>query len=392
MYSSNVLICPECGKSYSTDSVRCPTDNTQLYSPEIIANVGKVLDKYKITGILGKGGMGTVYCGEHIMLKKPVAIKILRIQITNHEVAAKQFLREARAASQINHPNIVDVTDFGETSDGMPYFVMELLEGESLDDVLSRRGKIPLFESINIVYQITRALAAAHDHGILHLDLKPANIYLINREGRRKVVSRASDGNGFVIEPEGQYNFVKVLDFGIARFIDDNFDPEQPGRIGSVLGTPHYLSPEQIRGLPVDARSEVYSLGILFYKMLFGEVPFDSSSVEGIFISHMSGKLPLLRGRDAAVEIDEETNRTILCCLDKDPDKRFQSMDAFSEALQNCYTDRAFMRDAWRLPGAIESGIVPQTRRMTGNWLIKLRKSRLSQKLMELFSVLHRPS
>ena len=392
MNSSNVLICPECGKSFSPQSERCSIDNSLLYSSELIARVGKVLDKYKIISILGKGGMGAVYRGEHILLKKPVAIKILHVQIANHEDAATRFLREARAASQIHHPNIVDVTDFGNTSDGVPYFVMELLEGENLNDALSRRTTIPLFETINIVYQIARALAAAHDHGILHLDLKPANIYLINREGRRRVVSRVKGGNGFVIEPEGQYDFVKVLDFGIARCIDDNFSPDQPRKIGSVLGTPHYMSPEQIQGLPVDVRSEIYSLGILFYKMLFGVVPFDSNSVEGIFISHLSGKVPQLQGRDAAVEINEETNRTILCCLEKDPNKRFQSMDAFSEALQNCFTDRAFMRDAWRLPGAIKSGIVPLTGRITGKWFNKLHQSRLRRKLMELFSVLHRPS
>lgn len=390
MNSSKILTCPECSETFSHFTDRCPSDNAPLYTPEVMARVGKILDNYKVISILGRGGMGVVYRGEHIMLKKPVALKILHKRIANHEGASTQFLLEARAASQIRHPNIVDVTDFGKTADNIPYFVMEFLEGESLDGMLDHRTTIPLFETIDIVYQIARALASAHDLGIFHLDLKPDNIYLINREGRRSIVRKLQEGDGFVIEPEGQYNFVKVLDFGIAKFANENLEQNQTNITNKAVGTPYYMSPEQVQGLPVDARSDIYSLGILFYKMLLGVVPFDYGSLDEILNGHLMGKVPPLKETNPAVKIDNETNRTILCCLEKDPNQRFQSMDLLCEALQDCFTDRVFLRNALRLPGAIESGIVPQNRRMTGNWFDRVCKSHFSQKLMTFTSTVRR--
>lgn len=394
------LRCPECGHVYSPPADRCSIDGAPLYAPEVMARVGEKFNRYSILGVLGKGGMGVVYRGEHIMLRKPVAIKVLGDHSFTHAGAATQFLREARAASLIRHPNIVDVTDFGEAPDGAPYFVMEFLEGESLDNVLARQVRIPLFETVNIVNQTARALAATHEHGIVHLDLKPANLYLIQREGRRRVVRRTPHGQNFVVEPEGQYTFVKLLDFGVARFKDDELGPGLTSEPGTVFGTPQYMSPEQARGAPVDARSDIYSLGILFYKMLMGVGPFESDSMVEILLRHVSGDLPPPRGADPAVEVDEGTNRAILRCLEMDPGKRFQSMDELCEALRDCFTDCVFLRDAHRLPGTAEAGIVPPPAlphkpaptawREARTVQAALRKHGLVEKLARLYRILTR--
>ena len=395
MTSDDKLTCPQCGRAYDPPADRCSIDGAPLYGPEVIARIGQALNNYKIHGILGEGGMGVVYKGEHAMLGKPVAIKILHERFATRKGAATQFLREARAASRIRHPNIVDVTDFGKAPDGSIFFVMEYLEGESLEDVLARDVRIPLFSAVNVTTQIARALAAAHDHGIVHQDLKPDNIFLTKREGRRRVVRRV-DGD-FVVEHEGNFSFVKLLDFGVAKFNEDNLGPGLQAKTGMVFGTPHYMSPEQAQGLPVDHRSDVYALGILFYEMLLGVVPFDSESALDILNGHVSGAVPQPKGRDPSVPVDGATNATILRCLEKDPANRFQSMDELCEALLDCFTDRVFLRDAHRMQGAAEAGIVapqPPARepapplpspQPASSSSAKGRKKRLTDELAELF-------
>ena len=354
------LTCPQCGRLFSPPAERCAVDGAPLYGPEVIARVGSELNNYQIHGILGEGGMGVVYKGEHVMLGKPVAIKILHNRFACRAGAATQFLREARAASRIRHPNIVDVTDFGKATDGSIFFVMEYLEGESLEDVLGRDIRLPHFDAVNVTNQIARALAAAHDNGIVHQDLKPDNVYLINREGRRRIVRRVTEGDqdDFVVEHEGKFNFVKLLDFGVAKFNEDNLGPGLTAKTGMVFGTPHYMSPEQAQGLPVDHRSDIYALGILFYEMLLGVVPFDYDSALDILNGHVSGIVVAPKDRDPTARIDDATNTTILRCLEKRPEARFQSMDELCAALTDCFTDRVFLRDAHLMPGAVEAGVV----------------------------------
>ncbi len=353
------LSCPQCGRRYAEPADRCTVDGSPLYGPEVLARLGQRLNNYKIHSLLGEGGMGVVYKGEHAILGKPVAIKVLHERFARREGAMEQFLREAQAASRIRHPNIVDVTDFGETPDGCIYFVMEYLEGESLEDVLARDHHLELFNAVNVVRQVAHALAACHDQGIVHLDLKPENIYLINREGRRRIVRRVDDNaaDRFVVEKEGNFDFVKLLDFGVAKFTQDNLGPGMGTRAGMVFGTPHYMSPEQARGEQVDGRSDVYSLGILFYEMIIGEVPFEGDVALDILNAHVS--TPPLPPIERDANVDEGTNRTILKAIEKDPRDRYQSMDEMVAALVDCFTDRVFLRDVHRLPGAIESGIVP---------------------------------
>ncbi|MCA9669242.1 MAG: serine/threonine protein kinase [Myxococcales bacterium] len=382
-----ILTCPVCGRKYKHPFDRCEVDGAPLYGPEVLARLGQEVNNYKIHDILGEGGMGVVYRGEHIMLSKPVAIKILHDRFARRKGAATQFLREARAASRIRHPNIVDVTDFGKAPDGSIYFVMEFLEGESLEDVLARDGRVPHFSAVNIVNQIARALGAAHEHGIVHQDLKPDNVYLTSRAGRRRIVRRDED-TGFVIEPEGDFEFVKLLDFGVAKFNEDNLGPGLTAKTGMVFGTPHYMSPEQAQGLPVDPRSDIYALGILFYEMLTGVVPFDGDAALDILNGHVSGYVKPPAEVDARIRIDRTTNDTILRCLEKKPAKRFQTMEDLCVSLRDCFTDRVYLRDAAKLPGAVEAGIVPPPtpdRPPTKPPEPEPRKKRLTEELGELF-------
>jgi serine/threonine-protein kinase len=299
-------------------------------------------------------------------LRKPVAVKILHDRYARREGADQKFLEEARAATSVRHPNIVDITDFGTGPDGAMYFVMELLEGESLEDVLERRGMLPIFAAVNVIRQIANALAYVHELGVVHGDLKPENIYLTRRRGRRRIVRRSDESNTrapqFVVEPEGDFDFVKLLDFGAAKYAIDNSGPGTRPETGMVFGTPHYMSPEQAVGEPVDGRSDIYSLGLLFYELILGDVPFAYDSAADILNAHVSEPPTQPSNRNPAIEVDLGTNDTIMTCLAKEPERRYQTMDELILALDNCFTDRVFLRNADRMPGAAAAGILPPSR------------------------------
>jgi serine/threonine-protein kinase len=349
--------CPRCGGSFAGTLDLCPTDRTPLFAPEVIARVGMLLKDHEIQGVIGEGGMGVVYRAQHVVLEKPVAIKVLHDRFARQTEVVEQFLTEAKAASRIRHPNIIDVTDFGTTADGLVFLVMEYLDGENLEERLRRIGRFTVFDAVNIVGQVARGLGAAHELGIVHRDLKPANIFLISREGRRRVVRRSPDEKGvrFEVAPEGNYDAVKLLDFGVAKFLD--LGPSAATRAGAICGTPYYLSPEQAQEKPVDARSDIYALGAVFYEMLTGVVPFVGKSMLEILNGHVSGTVvpPSQRAPDAG--IDEHTDAVVLRCMAKKPEQRFASADELGDALRECVADRAFLRDANRLPGIQESGL-----------------------------------
>ncbi len=316
-----------------------------------------VLKDHEIQGVIGEGGMGVVYRAQHVVIEKPVAIKVLHDHYARQKDVVEQFLIEAKAASRIRHPNIIDVTDFGTTPDGMVFLVMEYLDGESLADRLAHTHRIPVFEAVNIVRQVASGLGAAHELGIVHRDLKPANIFLCTREGRRRIVRRVENASGpsFTVEPERTFDYVKLLDFGVAKFLD--LGPSMATRAGVICGTPHYLSPEQAQDRPASERSDLYALGVVFYEMIAGTVPYGGDSMLQILNGHVNSQLILPSQRAPEAGIHPSVDAVVAKCLEKDPARRFANTDELCEALNTCVADRAFLRDAHRLPGIEASGI-----------------------------------
>jgi serine/threonine-protein kinase len=335
---------------------RCPHDETPLVSAEAKARVGARVGDYELKSVIGEGGTGVVYRGRHVASDKPFAIKILHDRGARNEDDVAQFIDEARTTSRIRHPNVVEVADLGTTPDGTVFVAMEHLVGESLRNRLHGAGRLPLFEAINILRQVARGLGAAHEAGVVHGSLKPADIFLCKRKGRRRIVRRSkAQGMRLVVEPEESFDLVKLLDFGMARFLD--LAPGAQARAGAVSGTLHYLSPEQAQGQPADQQSDIYSLGAVFYEMVTGIVPFDGESLLDILRGHVSGQVIAPSRRTPRAGIDGRVDTLILRCLKKNPILRFASTGELCEALDDCVTDCAFLRDARRLPGIAESGI-----------------------------------
>lgn len=230
--------------------------------------IGQTVSHYRILGKLGEGGMGTVYVAEDTLLGRRVAIKSLKLaSVPSQKNYRARFLREARAASRLNHPHIATVHDFGETDDGQPYLVMELIDGQSLDDLL-HKGSLAVDRTVEIVKQVVETIAEAHRHGIIHRDIKPSNVVVNQRDE------------------------VKVLDFGLAKHIEpDSLTTQRIDEVesatqtleGVMVGTPAYVSPEQALGTHVDTRSDIFSIGTLLYECLTGKRPFSANTVGEIF-------------------------------------------------------------------------------------------------------------
>jgi len=273
--------------------------------------VGVVLGNYRILGAIRTGGMGTVYRAQHELLGRPAALKLLRPELTANEELVTRFFNEARAATAIRHPGIIEVYDFGYTPDGVAYLVMELLEGKSLDQALEHVGRFTELEAAAIARDIASALKAAHAKGIIHRDLKPDNVFLV------------PDLDG----PTGGTR-AKVLDFGIAKLADTSGHTQT----GALMGTPLYMAPEQARAAgTIDHRADLYSLGCILYELLVGEPPFVAEGIGEVIALQMFAQPEPPSARQ--VEITPEMEQLVLRLLAKEPHERYQSAAEVISAL-----------------------------------------------------------
>ncbi|TNF35594.1 MAG: serine/threonine protein kinase, partial [Deltaproteobacteria bacterium] len=269
--------CPVCSRVYGVEVTHCELDGEMLVIlKEEPSLVGHVLDgKYTLISKLGEGGMGSVYLAEQTSMGREVAIKVLRREFSQNRMAIKRFLREARAASKLAHPNTITVYDFGQSNDGLLYLVMERLSGRPLGDILDDEGRMTPERTVHILAQVCDSLSEAHAHGITHRDLKPENI--------------------FIEQKVGNPDFVKVLDFGIAKMQGD--DSTQATATGMICGTPSYMSPEQAMGRDIDGRSDIYALGILLFEMLTDEKPFEGDTPMEVMLKHINEPSPNILAR-----------------------------------------------------------------------------------------------
>jgi eukaryotic-like serine/threonine-protein kinase len=296
--------CPKCGNEYPDTTTLCPSDGVALEKTDD-SLLGQVLaDKYRIDERLSEGGMGTVYRGTHVLMDKTVAVKVLRPSLAADEKIVARFSREARAASRISHPHAVSVTDFGEAENGVVFLVMEYLSGMTLKEIIRQEGPMPLPRAVEVLRQVGGALDAAHGEGVVHRDLKSDNIMFLSSSGT---------------------DYAKVLDFGIAKIKEREGDYD-PGLTAPdlVIGTPQYMSPEQCSQSAVDARTDIYSLGVILYEMLVGHVPFTGDSPTAIMLKHLQQSAPsVLDERD---DVPDAVGRVVARAMEKRPDDRYENV------------------------------------------------------------------
>ncbi len=267
-------ICPSCG--HRGEAERCPNDGFPMVdedhfhddeTEELLA--GKVFGgRYRVDAIVGAGGMGRVYRATHLNMQQTVALKVMRKELSGQRTAVKRFFHEARACSKLQHHHTIKVHDFGVAEDGNAYLAMEFLKGRPLDAVLASSGALGTERAVHIAKQVCKSLEEAHEHGIVHRDLKPANIFLVDMAGER--------------------DYVKVLDFGLAKLVEGSETAESLTGSGMVVGTPAYMSPEQVNGDDLDGRSDIYALGVVLYQMLSRRLPFEGKKTTEMLVKRLT--------------------------------------------------------------------------------------------------------
>ena len=311
-------LCPHCGAEYETAARFCPSDGTALRPKGADSLVGRVLaDRYHILKRIGEGGMGRVYLGEHVKMNRQCAIKVMSPALVNDAESAARFAREASNAARIIHPNVAAVFDYGE-SDGLIYLVMEFVDGEPLSSLLTREAPLSLDRALDVASQIAEGLGAAHELGIVHRDLKPDNT----------LVTRTRTGR----------EIAKVVDFGIAKAIQEGAG-EGLTRTGQVIGTPEFMSPEQLLGDPVDARSDLYALGCILHLMLTAAPPFDAPTREQMIKRRLTEDAPSVQGLDPA--LPDTVARIVARLLARSPKDRYGSAAEVKDALAGTHARRS---------------------------------------------------
>ncbi|HJL17275.1 MAG TPA: protein kinase [Sandaracinaceae bacterium LLY-WYZ-13_1] len=348
-------VCSICGAKWRGDPTVCPLDGgtlEDLPDPLLGRTIG---GRYVITERIGSGGMGTVYRARHEVVGRDVAIKFLSPELGADATNRRRFLREAKAANRIDHEHIIDITDFGETDDGLVYLVMEYLDGESLADLVDR-GPLSTARAVTIAMQMAAALARAHELDVIHRDIKPDNVYLIRHTGGA--------------------DFVKLLDFGLAKM---------KGEIrltasGAVFGTPEYMAPEQARGAPLTGKADLYAVGCVIYEMLTGEPPFDGPTPD-LILKHIREVPPPPSAHVGGIPV--ELDEVVTQLLEKDPDRRhadayhlFEELRKVSELLPRpsshpTIRDASFM-DALNSALPARSGVHATVSSSTDTWDRKL--------------------
>jgi tRNA A-37 threonylcarbamoyl transferase component Bud32 len=305
--------CPKCGRCEEHGVRTCPNDGTEL---RVVPSVPRTIDnKYRIEQLLGRGGMGAVYRARDMRLDRLVALKVVRAELLGDPEARRRFRREAQIVARLQHPSIVAVFDYGTFADGGAYLVMELVRGEDLRHMLQREGRLEIPETLRILTAVCAAIGTAHREGVLHRDVKPENILLPGGGGPPK-----------------------VLDFGVAKLVGDD-KPDRPEEVGTeahsvltaagmIIGTPAYMAPEQFKGFTADARTDIFSLAVVAYEMLSGELPFGRGTLADVVLAQARGVPPL-----PANLIPPPAERAIRQALDEDPDRRPASAQAFATLL-----------------------------------------------------------
>ena len=310
-----MMECPRCGRCEDAGVATCPADGTPMRPVPAVPRV--VDDKYRLEQLLGRGGMGAVYRARDLRLDRRVAVKVVRAELLGDPEARRRFRREAQLVARLQHPSIVSIFDYGSLPDGGAFLVMELVKGEDLRRLLLREGRLEAPRAARILTSVCSAIEAAHREGVLHRDLKPENILL----------------------PAGEAD-AKVLDFGVAKLIAEDRAHEDTGdalvpdaatvvtAAGTIVGTPAYMAPEQLRGAAPDGRTDVFSLGVIAYEMLSGELPFGRGTLADVVLAQTRGVAPIAGG-----DVSPAVERAVRAALDPDADRRPATPQAFAHLI-----------------------------------------------------------
>lgn len=314
-------VCLVCHEEFSPDERRCPKDGTVLVALAADPYTGKTIaERYEIEALIGSGGTSIVYRALHLQLRRTVAIKMLKAHLVTDEESKKRFEQEARAVSCLTHPNVVAVYDVGVTKYGEPYIVMEHLQGGSLAELVGREGKIPYERALPIFVKACSALWHAHKKDVIHRDVKPSNI--------------------MIVPTDDDEEFVKIVDFGLAKLRSLTGEFQRLTKTGEVFGSPVYMSPEQCTGKKLDQRTDIYSMGVVMYEALAGRPPFKERSTIETIRKQIKEPAPKFSEVDETLHVPENLEKIILRCLAKNPEERYQTMEVLRDDLERFAADR----------------------------------------------------